>query len=227
MNESDAVEKMRRLMVSMDTMAKFKNLRDRWPTVILIGLLSILASAIIFLLVDFIDYFTVTTELGFVPGIPIGTYYGGGLFSAIAWIIGIYLSYRVLNRAYRSSEKTDWEDDLKEGLLGIIKILSRYDWDKKLLDLRRSKQGFMIVTFSQLALNFIFLLAVMALPFGIFISLVLQITPNYYFLILFAFLVTLILGDKNLKKLHNRLWSADILIGEVWRFSSEFKQREL
>lgn len=225
MNESEAVEKMRELMVTIETMEKFKNIRDKWPKAVLIGLSSIFASVLIYLLVFYIDYLTVNPFLG---NILLGNvYYGAGLFAAIAWILGIYLCYKVLNKAYKTVQSTNWEQDLKEGPLGIIKIMSRYNWDRKLLDLRRSKQGFMIVSFSQLAFNFFFFLVVVGLGLGFFISFAFQTQPNWYFLIFFAFVFTLILGDRNLKKLHSRLWSADILIGEIGRFSSDFKQREL
>lgn len=225
MNEEDAVTKMRELMLTMDTMEKFKNVRDKWPKAVLIGLSSIFASVLIFLLVYYIDYLTADPYLG---NILIGNlYFGASLFAAVAWIIGIYFMYRVLKRAYRPSKSTDWEEYLKEGPLGIIKIMSKYDWNQKLNDLRRSKQGYIIVTASQLCLNLFFFTILLFFAVGLFISFVFQVTPNLYYIILLAFLVTIIVGDKNLKKLYERLWSADILIGEIGRFSSDFNQREL
>lgn len=225
MNQDDAVAKMRELMETMDTMEKFKNIRDKWPTAILIGFSSILASALIFLLVYYVDYLTADPYLG---NLLIGnSYFGAGLFAAIAWILGIFFMYRVLNKAYTSYKPTDWSENLKEGPLGIIKIMAKYDWDQKLIDLRKSKQGYIIVTASQMGLNFFFFTILLFFSVGLFIAFVFQVSPNVYYIILFAFLFTMILGDKNLKRLHQRLWLADILIGEIGRFSSEFRQREL
>lgn len=225
MNEEDAVEKMRDLMSTMDAMEKFKNIREKFPAVVLIAIGSILASALIFLMVYLYDYITVTFFLGYIYIHNIG--FGAGVFAAIAWVAGILLIYWTLSKAYKVISHTNWEDDLEEGPIGIIKIMSRYDWNRKLLDLKQAKQGFVLVTILQLLLNFFFIFVFTFIGFGLIISLFFQMSPDPYVVLVLSIVITLVLGDRNLRRLYRRLWSADILIGEVGGFYSEFSERQL
>lgn len=221
----DAVKKMRSLMITLEDVDRFRNIREKWSSVVLISLSSIFASIVIFILIAYIDYLDINP---FLYNLQIyNAYFGAGLFATIAWLAGILLIYGTLNRAYRSITPTNWEDDLREGPIGIIKIMSRYDWNKKLLELRRAKQGFVIVTALQMLFNLFFVFVVTFIGFGLLASLIFQITPNGYLILLISVVFTLILGDKYLKRLRERLWNADILIAELGRFYSEFSEREL
>lgn len=66
-------------------------------------------------------------------------------------MISIYL---VLQKAYRKPKEINWEEDLKEEPVGIVKIMSRHDWEKILLDLRYAKQGLVLVSILQLLYYF-------------------------------------------------------------------------
>lgn len=226
MNESDAVEKMRDLMSTMDAMERFRNIREKFPEVVVIAMGSIFASVLIFMGVYIYDYYTATFFLG---NIYFNSSFGvgAGVFASIAWVVGIVLIYKTLSKAYRTIKQTNWEADLDEGSIGIIKIMSRYDWNRKLLDLRQAKQGFVLVTFLQLLLNFFFTFVFSFIGFGLLVSVLFQLSPDPYVVLILSIGITLVLGDRNLKTLYRRLWSADILIGEVGRFYSEFSEREL
>lgn len=225
MTVENAENKMRELMLTIDSLNRFSNIRSKFPTLLLVALFSILMSVVIFALVEVYDYNTVTW-LGNIK-ISSSGYVGGWLIASVAWIGGMISVYLVMDRAYRKPREVNWEEDLNEGPVGIIKIMSRYDWDRILLELRWAKQGFALVSVLQLILYFFIIIIVLFFLFVLLVQVLLQVHVNGYYILISALIVTLIVGDKTLVRLYNRLWNANILIEELRRFHFEFSKREL
>lgn len=224
MTSEPAIEKMRELMLTIDSLNRFGNLRRKFPALLLITLCSILVSFVIFALVEVYDFSTVT----WLGNVMISNLYvDGWLIASVAWLGGVIAVYTVMDRAYRSPREVDWEEDLKEGPIGIIKIMSKHDWDKILLDLRYAKQGFILVSILQLFLYFFIIIILLVLLLGLLLQAIMQVHVNGYYILISALLVTLVVGDRTLVKLYNRIWNANLLIDELRRFHIEFSQREL
>ncbi len=131
-----------------------------------------------------------------------------------------------MRRAYNRPHELKWNEDLEEGPIGIIKIMSRYDWEKILEELKYAKQGFILVSVLQLLLVFLLTVALLFLSMATLMAIILQTNVNGYYILFAGLIITLILGDKTLAKLYKRIWNADILIDELRRFHLEIDQRE-
>ncbi|MCL4413081.1 MAG: hypothetical protein M1526_07000 [Candidatus Thermoplasmatota archaeon] len=223
MTTENAVEKMRELMASVDSINRFSNVRKTLPLLVIITLVSVLSSFVIVALIDVYDFLTVS----FPGNIMISNVsIGGWLIAGIAWIAGIVSVYIVMRRAYNRPHELKWNEDLEEGPIGIIKIMSRYDWEKILEELKYAKQGFILVSVLQLLLVFLLTVALLFLSMATLMAIILQTNANGYYILFAGLIITLILGDKTLAKLYKRIWNADILIDELRRFHLEIDQRE-
>jgi hypothetical protein len=225
MNSDSAIDKMRELMLTIDSLTRFSNIRRKFPLLLLITLGTILISVISLAIVYFYDFYSVTM-VGYIQT-GASSYFGGSIFSLVIWAAGMIVIYLVMVRAYRAPQEIKWDEDLKEGPLGIIKIMQKYDWEKILVDLRYAKQGFILVSILQLLLYFFLTFFFLFLLFTYLVGGLLQVFASMYYVAFSAAIITLILGDKTLVKLYNRIWSANVLIDELRRFRIEFSQREL
>lgn len=226
MNESGAVEKMRELMLSVETLRRFYSIRSVFPRFLLVGLLYLLLAVTVASIFDLYAFFTGYPYLG---EIPIGQ---TGSFSTNFVYLGLLIAanatlYLILKKAYEIQVSRGWEEDLKDGAVGIIKIIADHDWEEVLLQLRGAKQGFVLVAVLQLLLNFLLTSIIAFFSLGFLFYYTVGFTINGYFILALSAVIALVIGDKTLKVLYGRLWSADILIGELRRFRSDFAQREI
>lgn len=225
MNKDLATERMVELMLTVDSLNRFSNVRKKFPVLVVIALSSVFISIVVYAVIDVYDFYTVTWVGNLLVGESV--YLGGSLVAGVAWIAGIVAEYIVVDRAYHRPDKVNWEEDLKEGPIGIIKIMSGYDWENILIDMKYAKQGFVLITILQMLLYYLLAFVILFFLFGLSIEVILQVTVNLYLVAVVALLITLILGDRTLVKLYHRIWNANILIDELRRFHIELSQREL
>lgn len=226
MKAEDALERMNDLMATVDTMERFKNIRNSFPEVVLIVLITFLGWLTGIFVINLADYITVTSLIGSIfSGNPFS---GAVLVTPIFIISGSLAIYFTLNRAFSLQTAAEWREELQEGILGIIKIMSQYDWEKKLADLKIAREGFIFVAALQISLYFVIAASILLLTVGILMVIVLNL-PSFYLTVLLALsvVIAIISGRGSLKKMYDRLWSADTLIHELRRFHSDFRKREV
>lgn len=226
MNEAEATQKMGELMISVETMERFYNIRQKGPAVFAAMLLSILAYFTMSAVVNFYDFVITDNAIGTLPvtgnsQIPVL------LLVILLIIISGAAIYLILRRAYENVHDQEWRKDLEEGALGIIKIMGETNWEDVLRRIGGSKLGFALVAVLQLSYNFIILSFVSFFGLGFALYFGLGISMNVWYALAISAVFTAILGDRTMKKMYGRIWSADILIEELRRFYGEFSQREV
>ncbi len=223
MNEVDAVEKMRELQDSLSAAMKFSSARDRFPTLFIIALMTLLGSALIILFADFYDFVSYSPQLGTFPIFPDGGYIYAAVPVAFLWLFVLYLEYHTLMKAYRRSIGVNWENELEEGVLGILKIVENEDWEDILNHLRRAKQSFLVLGIIQFTINWVFASVILWFFYGFVVEGVFGVPINSIIVLPLAAILVLILGDRSLRKGYNRLWQMDNLIMELRWFFLEFQ----
>ncbi len=205
MKEADAVEKMEELQDSLSTAMKYSSARDRFPTMFIIALLALFGSVMIILLADYYDYLTYSPQMGTFP-LAQNSYIDAGVFVALLWLFVLYIEYSTLNRAYRKSVGVNWENELKEGVLGILKIIEGEDWEEILNHLRKAKQSFLVISILQFIINWIFVSLVLWFFYEFVIEGIFAISLNSLVVLPMAAILVLVFGDRSLKKSYSRLW---------------------
>lgn len=223
MNETDAVEKMKELQDSLSTAKKFSSARDKFPIMFIVALLALFGSVLIVLFADYYDFLTFSSHMGTFPLFTQGSYIDAGIFVAVLWLFTLYIEYSTLMRAYRKSIGVDWESELKEGALGILKIIENEDWEDILNHLRKAKQSFLVLSTIQFIVNWIFASIILWFFYGIIVEGMFGVPISSIVVLPLAAVLVLILGDRSLRKGYNRLWQMDNLITELRWFFIEFQ----
>lgn len=226
MNEENAIAKMRKLMISVETLKRFYSIKTKVPQLVMASLLFFLSSSLISCAIKVYDFMAGNPYLGYFPIGGNQSLNQNMVFVILGFAASITI-YLILRRAYDIQVQRDWEDYLHQGAVGMIKIMSEYDWETTLRQLRGAKQGFYVVAVLQLLFNFVLISVILFLTMGFALYYLTGIMINGYYVLGISALITLVIGDGTLRMLYDRVWSADILIGELRRFYIDFSQREI
>ncbi len=226
MNQNDAVEKMRDLESAINTAGKYNNAREKFPTLLLMLLLSVVGANFIIIVTRIYDYSIAYSSINGFPSGPPGTSFSIGVpvvlfLATMGWLI-----YRMLYRAFRAVPERRWDADLQEGVTGIIKILEKEDWEQTLVGLKRAKQSFMILTTLQFIVAWAFTFIAVLLVYGVLVSALMGGSLNYYAIAGISALLVLGLGDRTITRRYRDLWYMDNLVEELRWFYLEFRGKE-
>lgn len=221
MNEDEAVKKMEDLMNSVETATKYSLVASKIPAVFLIVLAAIVEADFVTIAINFYNYSTVNTYL---YNLPVGSTFslGAGLVVVICWIPLAYIAYRIIRGALRGRMDQGWKSDLREGVVGILKIIEETDWESRLNDLKRAKLVFVFFSALQLMVSWA-VTAVLLFFASIFLLVPLSITANPYLILVIAVVIVVGLGDTYIKGRYRQLWNMDNLISELRWFYLEFE----
>jgi len=227
LNENEAVEKMKDLEVSISTLLKYRSVRKKLPGLFMIFLLTVLGTLLISVLVNYYDYLIAYPYLGALFPDSTGTYTNVTAPVLALWIVSVYISYRMLRSSMKENKVLNWGNDLKEGVIGILKIIENQDWNRTLIDLKEAKQAFLLVSILKLILFWVIAIIAAILVLGVMGSYVLsQSIYNNYFIaviVIVAGVIVLGLGDRSISKSYRELWYMDSLIYELRWFYIEFQ----
>lgn len=226
MNEKEAVDKMRDLQSSIETSMGYSRSGSKFPVLFLLTLCGILGTLVLFLVWDFYNYFSISTDLTSVP-IGSGSSVSVSAIVLLMWIIIAAIFYNILARAYRSTPTGKWDRDLDEGITGIIKIIENEDWDETLMGLRKAKLSFVFLGVMQFVLYWALAAIVFSLVFYFVAGALFGVGYSNLFISGISAIIVLGLGDSSIKKSYRQLWYMDGLIAELRWFYLEFQGSEL
>ena len=222
MDEKEAVEKMRELKKSLEITLRYERAGMQFPKVLLIILSAILAANIISFYVNMYNLEILNPFLGTIQagsnyyigvGIPVLAF-----FAAIAAIV-----YRILHKPFTEPIENSWDEYLKEGIIGIMRIIEISNWEEILTNLKRAKLAFIVLS----ALTFLLYLGIIFIllffAYGILISGIFGIPVNLYIILLGSILMVIAIGDRTIRQSYNELWHMDNLVAELRWFYSEFQ----
>lgn len=231
MNEEDAVQKMRDLQVSLETSMRYSRAGKRFPGVFLLTLTGILLSFVIVLISNILDYSLVYPSLGYIPiGGASGTSMGVGIPVLAVWLLLAYAIYAYLKRSFSSYTSGSWDKDLEEGVVGILKILEKEDWQETMIQLRKAKQSFIVISVLQLLFSWGIAFIAIFFLYALLVGAVIGVSiahPNLYLIGFVAAILVVGLGDRYIRKSYNEIWYMDGLIAELRWFYLEFQGSEL
>ena len=151
MDENEAVDKMRGLKKSIKTALRYERSGEKLPEVVLIILIAILAAGFVAFSVNLYNLETLNPFLG---NILIGnSYFGVGIPVLLLYAIFAFVVHRILHRPFTVSPENSWNEYLKEGVIGIMRIIEISDWEGILINLKKAKQAFIVLSAMSFLLN--------------------------------------------------------------------------
>ncbi len=231
MNEDQAVRKMEDLMESVGTLQKYAKVREKFGLATLVGLISLFFAMLEYTLIEIYNYVVINPFTGTLY-ISSSTGVTQSVFMFLTLLAGAIVIYEILRRAGEVPVESPWKDDLKEGAIGIMKIMTRYDWGRILQDLRRAKQAFFMFATIHLAFNFFVIFIITFFALGLPLTLFVSVSSGppftyFYAVVIVAAVITILVGDSTLKKARERLWSTDTLIMDLRGFYFDVSNREI
>jgi hypothetical protein len=225
MDENEAMDKMRELKKSIDTALRYERSGEKLPEVFLIILMAILAADLVAFSVNLYNLETLNPFLG---NILVGnTYFGIGIPVLLLFAIFALVVYRILHRPFTVPSENSWDEYLKEGVIGIMRIIEISDWEKILINLNKAKQAFTVLSTMTFLLNLGIIFIILFFAYAILITGIFGIPTNLYLVLLGSVLMALGVGDKMIRKSYSELWHMDNLVAELRWFYTELQNREI
>ncbi len=220
--ENRAVEIIRDLQKSLETSYRYSSAGTKFPQVFLMILYGILGVGVISLAANYYNYVVVSAFPGGVE-IATGSYINLDVIWTLYLAVVSILVYRMLKKAFLEGKGANWEEFLKEGAVGILRIVENTDWEDVLTILRKAKVVFVVLSVLEftvaLGLAYVILFFVGDLLMGEIFS-----TPISLYTILGVSLTVIIgLGDKAISRSYSELWHMDSLVAELRWFYLEFR----
>ena len=226
MSERDVAGKVGELMRTLDDVKKYTELAHAmtdFAGIIVASLIAVVALVIFQNAVDILAGPQSNDGLGFslsysqFPMNPIV-----GFVLVLVPILGTIYGIFYVTRRVAHVKVGDWEDTLKEGVPGAVKLLSETDWDSLLSAVSLSKAAFLLYALIRVAVYSILTFIIM-LIFGIGgIWFLVSLGPAY--LAVLSVVVALLLSSGKMVSGFRRLQSLDGLFWDLRWFYSEFKR---
>lgn len=223
MNEDEAVDKIKNLMSSIDTVTRYSNAGSKFPLVFLLFLLGVVGTNLITIILDIYDYQIVSAPMSSVNVLNGTMIIEVGFFWLPLWAVLIFLAYRILHKPLVTDKPRDWEKDLDEGIIGVMKIIEKHDWESTLADLKKARRSFIVISGLQFFVSWLLVLFFVALGAGLIDS-ILKSYINDYIILGISLVIVLVLGDRSIQKSYRELWYVDDLITELRWFYLEFER---
>jgi hypothetical protein len=222
MDEKEAVEKIRELKVSLNTTLRYWKSGAQFPKVFLIILSGILAVNLVSLCLNVYNLEIANAFLGNIE-VGIGNYVGVGLPVVAVFAVFAVIVYKILHKPFKVPAENDWDEYLKEGVTGIIRIIEITDWEEILVNLKKAKLAFIVVSAMLFLVYLGITFTVFFFIYGIILESIFGIPINLNIVLFGSILLVIALGDKSLRQRYNELWNMDSLVAELRWFYSEFQ----
>jgi|ACXJ01.1.fsa_nt_gi hypothetical protein len=226
MDEKGAVDKIRQLKLSVDTTLRYWKAGAQFQKVFLIILSGILAVSIFSLWLnvynlEIANYFLGSIKLG------AGNYLREGFPDIAIFFAFAVIVYKILHKPFKLPVGNEWDEYLKEGVPGIIRIIETTDWEEMLVNLKKAKLAFIVIS----AMIFLLYLGITFILFffayGLLLGNVLGIPINLYIVLFGSILLVIALGDRSIRQRYNELWHMDSLVAELRWFYTEFQNARI
>jgi hypothetical protein len=230
MSEKDVVGKVEELMTALDQVKKYKALAHLLVDFLIILLLSV-ASLFSLELVFNLSYLADSVSSYFAyPDMTlvtrtVGATYGNNLPTLIIIAGGVLVGVFWVDRKFKRVRLEEWKSTLNEGFAGALKLLQGLNWDNVFDDIRASKIAYTLYAAIKVVGYWILMMAILALPYGISLSLI-HANVNLYLLAFISLAIVFVVSKKDLQKKYRQVTSLDQLLWELRWFNSEFKSAE-
>ncbi len=222
MDENEAVEKIRQLKLSVDTTLRYWKAGTQFPKVFLIILSGILAVNLFSLWLNVYNLEIVNYFLGSIK-IGAGNHLEEGVPDFAIFFVFAVIVYKILHKPFKMPVGKEWDEYLKEGVPGIIRIIETTDWEEMLVNLKKAKLAFIVIS----AMVFLLYLGITFILFffayGLLLESVLGIPINLYIVLFGSILLVIALGDRSIRQRYYELWHMDSLVTELRWFYTEFQ----
>ena len=130
-----------------------------------------------------------------------------------------------VDRRVERTKTGEWQESLKEGVPGAIKLLDEMDWESQLSSVSLARLSF--VFYAAVKVVAYFLVIGFFLSFAwVFFGGLIGLGYNLSFVAFIALIFALIINRKGLENAFRRLRSLDLLFWDLRWFYSEFKRAE-
>jgi len=227
LSDTEVVAKVRDLMRTLDDVKRYSELAHAIVDFAGIVLVSLIAGAILVIIQDSLDIVAgPPSNNGLVfpvslNGFPVNPIIGSGI--VLMAILGPVLGILWVARRVGRTKKGEWEDTLKEGVPGAVKLLTETDWDSQLSTINLAKTAYLLYG----------LIKVLAYSVLLFIVLFIAGSLSGFWFALnttaiaaVSVVVALIFTRKSLAEGFRRLQALDGLFWDLRWFYSEFKRAE-
>lgn len=222
MNENEAVEKVRQLRLSVDTTLRYWKAGAQFPKVFLIILSGILAMNLFSLWLNVYNLEIANYFLGSIK-IGAGSYLGEGFPDFAIFFVFAVIVYKILHKPFKMPVGKEWDEYLKEGVPGIIRIIETTDWEEMLVNLKKAKLAFIVISAMLFLVYLGITFTVFFYVYGILLENILGIPVNLYIVLFGSILLVIALGDRSIRQRYNELWHMDSLVTGLRWFYTEFQ----
>jgi hypothetical protein len=155
----------------------------------------------------------------------VGTIYSNNLPALIIIAGGVLVGIFWVDRRLKRVKLDEWRGTLTEGVAGALKLLNELNWDQVFDDIRASKMAYILYGAIKVAGYWILMMAALALPYGIGLSLI-HVNSNLYLLAFISLAAVFAINKKDLQKKYRQVTSLDQLLWELRWFNNEFSSAE-
>lgn len=223
MNEEEAVDKVKELMSSIDTVTRYSDAGTKLPTVFLLFLFAVVGTNLITIAINIYDFQKVMWPMSWITLSSLSLSIDAGIFWLPLWAVLIYLAYRILHKPLVGEKPKEWEKDLQEGIVGVMKIIEKHDWEQTLADMKKARRSFIIISALQFVVNWLLVLFFVALGTGL-IEVIFSSSISYYVIFGVSLVIVIVIGDRSIQKSFKELWYVDDLITELRWFYLGFER---
>jgi hypothetical protein len=130
-----------------------------------------------------------------------------------------------VERRITRTKTGEWQDSLKEGVPGAIRLLTEMDWESQLSSVSLARLSFVFYAAVKVVASF--LVVGFFLSFAwVFLGGLIGPSYNPSFILFIALILALIFNRRGLENAFRRLRSLDLLFWDLRWFYSEFKRAE-
>jgi hypothetical protein len=225
-NEQDVIERISRLVSSLNSVRKLSGLWDQSMAIALWALAVIVPILLTYTLVSYYDYISVITQLGSIPVEGASTF-GGTYLTILAPAIPVVIaSYFVAGKVvrknlYRTVNLVEFNPE-KEGVLAALKIIRQLDTDAVLVDIKYAKMYHIVAAVAKMVV--VWVIAFAALYFLFFAgSLYTGFSTPSWAIVIISLFIAMIIRRNKIGENFKTIWYLEFLLWDLRWLHNEFE----
>jgi len=211
--ESQVVAKVEELMKALDQVKRYRALSRLMVDFGIIMLLTVALFLAGELAADFYNLATGSSSLLPFAGLWLILIPAAGLLAGTFWV----------DRRLKQVKVGGWNETLREGFPGAVKLLQEMRWDDIFEDIRASKIGYTIYFGVKVIGYWLLAFVILAFPYEFAIS-AFHLEINLYILALLSLVLVVVLSRGDLQRRYQQVVSLDVLMWDLRWFSSGFRE---
>lgn len=226
MTETEAVAKASGIMDSLESARRYAEVWRRAPTIVMITAIAILVSLLEYTAIEIYDYYSMNLYLGTIR-IAQGSYIDGTVPVFFTILAALLIVRRIITRTLCTAVTGEWKEHLKEGILGVLRMIETIDWEETFTEVSRAKYAFSLVTLlGIMEYWFISFILVFFIIQGISVPL-LHFIPSFALLLLSSLLIAIALRGRTIGLEVQKIRNIDNFLWELRWLYTEYRQNGL